>query len=328
MIELFIPLSEPFEARRAWQQSANRLGVAVTGAAGSPHVLAITNNAAQNLANMEGLQFFSAQTHDILVDSLKRPHFMPAVMGWQPASPDEALKISGPLFVKPRTNLLKSPHPLAYTHWPSAKDFVEHNWPTFEQANVEPMNGLILSQDLGLRVTNIEVDFAVSAAGEIYVMHVFDHDWVEHNRPTDLVLRPEGVPAFLFAAIQALCTNQKITGGIFNVQAVQSNGVWLVMDWNTRPLGVYRTAAGLHPGVGDAGLAHMLGLRYTPPPVCIEIRSYWDRPIPNSQADAIRSLGLTPSWAFDKRVIGLVYGVADTKEQVYAQFKSLEELLA
>ncbi len=320
MTKLFISLAEKSYARHSLATAASRLGVEVVGHIDGPHVLPLSNSSSQDISRLAGVNFADAATFDILIDCKARIGHMPAL----PAVQDQAdvLAMNAPVFVKPRKNLQKGRSPLSYTRWSSGAELHAAKWAEFSAAEPE-LGGLVVLPDMGNPMSSIEIDFSVNADSEVFLMHTSTHGWTQYNRPTNLVSGATA-PADLMAAIQAFCLSQKIRGGIFSVQAVEHDGVWKVMDWNTRPDGTYWVAAGAHPGMADAGLAHMLGLPVVRTPVHFELRSYWSNMIPNHRADEVRSFGLIPSWVWHRDAIGRVYGIGDTKEEVQAKFAAFE----
>ena len=85
---------------------------------------------------------------------------------------------------------------------------------------------------------------------------------------------------------------------------------------------------GGEPGVGDIGLAQMLGIAFTAQPVHIEIRSFWSNPIPNDKANIVLASGLIPSWVWERSFIGRVYGIGADAAEVQAKFSNLQTALA
>jgi hypothetical protein len=320
MTKLFISLSEPSYARHSLMTAAARIGVEVVGHIDGPHVLALSNQTSQALSRVAGVNFIGVSTFDILSDCRDRIAHMPALSAVQ--SEADVLAMNFPVFVKPRKNLRKGTTPLAYTRWASGAALHAAKWQEFSTAEVE-LGGLVALPDMGNPMSCLEITFAANADSEVFLMHASTHGFAEHNRPTNLVSGATA-PADLMSAIQSFCTTQQIRGGIFNVQAVEHGGAWKVMDWNTRPDGTYGVAAGAHPGMADAGLAHMLGLPVVKTPVHFELRSYWSNMIPNHRADEVRSYGLIPSWVWHRDAIGRVYGIGDTKEEVQAKFAAFE----
>lgn len=321
MTKLFISLSERSEARQSWLAAATRLGVEVVGHIEGPHILPLENQTAEVASTLSGVNYMDAATFGILSDCVARGAHLPAM----PAVQDEAavLLMTCPVFVKPRLNLRKGSSSLAYTRWSSGAALHAAAWQDFVTAETD-LGGLVVVPDMGNPMTNLEIDFSVNAASEVYVMHTFTHGFTDHNRPTNMVSGAVA-PSDLVSAISSFCTQRGINGGIFNVQAVQHEGAWKIMDWNARPTGMYGVAAGVHPGVADAGLAHMLGLPVQPAPVHIELRSYWGNPIPNELAAQVRSHGLIPSWVWSRDSIGRVYGIGDTQAEVQAKFAAFED---
>jgi hypothetical protein len=324
MTKLFISFHEPSGFRSAWVAAANRLGVEVTGHVDGPNVLPVSNRTCASLASIPGARYMDTQTLEILSDSMARSQHFPSLPAAQ--SESDVLAMTGPIFIKPRRNTQKGQSSLAYSRWPSGAALHASSWNEFV-ASEQPLGGLVACPDMGLPMSNLEIDFAVNAASEVFVMHTFTHGFVEHNRPTNMVCGATA-PSDLIQAIQAFCVQRGITGGIYNVQAVMHDGAWKVMDWNARPSGMYGVASGLHAGVADAGLAHMLGLPHEAAPVHIELRSYWDAPVPNSLASQVRAHGLIPSWVWSRDSIGRIYGIGDTQAEVNAKFNAFDESLA
>jgi len=323
MTKLFISLYERSEARQSWRAAAARLGVEVVGHIDGANILPLGNQTAEVASTLSGVNYMDAATFGILSDCVARGAYLPAM----PAAQDEAavLAMNGPVFVKPRLNLRKGSSLLAYTRWASGAALHAAAWQEFILAEPE-LGGLVVVPDMGNPMSNLEIDFAVNAASEVYVMHTFTHGFTAHNRPTNMVSGATA-PTGLVADISGFCAIRNIKGGVFNVQAVQHEGFWKIMDWNARPTGMYGVAAGVHPGVADAGLAHMLGLPVVQTPVHIELRSYWDKPIANARAGGVRAHGLIPSWVWSRDSIGRVYGIGDTKAEVQAKFDTFEASL-
>lgn len=324
MTQLYISLQESPSHRAAWSTAAERLGVSVIGHIEGANVLPLSNSVSEVLAKVSGLNYMDAETFAILSDAKIRAQHLPAIPAAQTEA--EVLSMAGPVFVKPRKNFYKGKSSLAYSRWESAATLHSTAWPEFV-ASEPALGGLVVCPDMGNPMTNLEIDFAVNQSGQVYVMHTFTHGFTAHNRPTNMVSGATP-PSDLVDAIGAFCAQRGVKGGIYNVQAVKHEGTWKVMDWNTRPTGMYSVAAGLHPGVADAGIAHMLGLTAPQAPVHIELRSYWDKNIQNDQAEVVRSFGLTPSWVWDSRFIGRVYGIGDTQEEVKAKFDAFEATLS
>jgi hypothetical protein len=324
MTKLFISLNEQSGARQSWLAAASRLGVQVVGYIDGAHILPLGNNTAQRASTLSGVSYMDVPTFGILSDCVARASHLPAMPAVQ--SEADVLAMTGPVFVKPRLNLSKGRSPLAYSRWGSGAALHAAAWQDFGTSELA-LGGLVAVPDLGNPMTNIELDFSVNAASEVYVMHTFTHGFGEHNRPTNMVSGATA-PSELVSAISSFCAQRGIKGGVFNVQAAQHEGVWKIMDWNARPSGMYGVAAGVHPGVADAGLAHMLGLPVQSTPVHIELRSYWGNPIPNDRANEVRAHGLIPSWVWSRESIGRVYGIGDTQAEVQAKFNALEASLA
>lgn len=323
MTKLFISLHERSDARQSWLAAAARLGVDVTGHIDGAHILPLGNQTAEAASTLPGVNYMDAATFGILSDCIARGTYLPAM----PATQAEAavLAVTGPVFVKPRMNIRKGISELSYTRWESGAALHAAAWQEFVTAESD-LGGLVAVPDMGNPMTSLEIDFAVNAASEVYVMHTFTHGFTEHNRPTNMVSGAVA-PSDLVAAISSFCAQRGIKGGIYNVQAVQHDGIWKMMDWNARPTGMYGVAAGVHPGVADAGLAHMLGLPVEPTPVHIELRSYWSNPIPNELAAQVRSHGLIPSWVWSRDSIGRVCGIGSTQAEVQAKFNAFESSL-
>jgi hypothetical protein len=320
MTKLFISLNERGEARQSWIKAAERIGVDVAGYIDGPYVLPLSNRVAKLVASMQGVNYMDSATFDILSDCKLRAAHLPAVPA--ASSETEVLALTSPIFLKPRLNLYKGTSPLAYTRWASGAALHASAWREFQASDLD-LGGLVAVPDLGNPLTVLEVDFSVNKFSEIYITNTFSHGFTDHNKPTTFT---SGAPAptVLIEAISTFCEQRGITGGIFDVQAVQHEGLWKIMDWNVRPPGWYRFGAGEHSGVADACLAHMLGLPVDKSPVYIEQRSYWDNPMQNSEAGFVRSFGLVPSWVWNTNFIGRVCGIGDTKEDVQAKFDAME----
>lgn len=312
MTKLNISLQDGNNGRQSWVEAAGRLGVTVVPVRAGPHVLPLSNQTALAASRVAGVAFMSAKAFDISSDSMARPGYFPALPCAQDM--DAVRAMTGPVFVKPRFNLMKSLDPQAYTRWASGADIGELS------------DGLVVTPDAGNPATVREVDFAVNQKGEVFVMRCWSHTFTDHNRPGDMVSGVQA-PAALMGSIDAFCKAHGVTGGIYNIQAVKHADQWVVMDWNARPSGAYQILAA-HPGMAEPGLAHMLGMG-TPsvPPVHAEIRSYWHSPIPNVHADLVRAAGLTPSWVWERRFIGRVYGIGIDPQDVAARFDHLQQLL-
>jgi hypothetical protein len=260
---------------------------------------------------------------EILIDAAARSAHVPAL----PAARTESavLEMAGPVFVKPKLNIRKGVSPLAYTRWDSGAALYAAAWGEFSSSETD-LGGLVAVPDMGYPMANLEIDFAVNASSQVGVMRCFTHGFTAHNRPSDMVSGATA-PAELMTAVQNFCVSHGIVGGVFNIQAVQHEGQWKVMDWNTRPTGMYNVIGG-DEGVGDIGLAHMLSIPYTASEKHIELRSFWSNPIPNDKAEVVRSCGLTPSWVWHRESIGRVYGVGADAAEVQAKFEALEAALS
>lgn len=324
MTKLFISLNEQNGPRQSWLAAASRLGVQVVGYIDGAHILPLGNSMAQKASTLSGVNYMDAFTFDILSDCVARAAYLPSMPAVQAEA--DVLAMNGPVFVKPRLNLRKGLSPLAYSRWASGAALHAAVWQEFVASELE-LGGLVVVPDLGNPMTNIEIDFSVNAASEVYVMHTFTHGFTEHNRPTNMVSGATA-PSELVSAVSSFCAQRGVKGGVFNVQAAQHEGVWKIMDWNARPSGMYGVAAGGHPGVADAGLAHMLGRPVQSAPIYIEVRSYWSNPTPNDRANEVYACGLIPSWVWSRESIGRVCGVGNTKAEVQAKFNSFEALLS
>lgn len=323
MKKLFLSVNDSPGPLAQFGAVAERLGVAVTHTLNTPYVLPLTNGTSMRLVRSGAtVNFMPSGTYEILTDSVVRQQHFPALPATQDAAAVRA--ITGPVFVKPRRNEGKGSELMAYTRWASGEALYAQGWEYFTSQE-QGLGGLVAVPDIGNPMSCLELDFSVNEAGDVYVMHVFTHGFTAHNRPTTMVSGAQP-PSELVSAVETFCKTAGIKGGIFNIQAVEHDGAWKVMDWNTRPSGFYSVAAGVHPGVADAGVAHLLSLPVVATPVHIELRSYWDKPFKNSMADAIRAIGLTPSWVWDRSSIGRIYGIGDTAQSVHEMFAELERL--
>lgn len=323
MNKLFISLEEPSDYRSTWTTCAKRLGVEVVGHIDGPNVLPVSNRICESLAKVSNVHYMDSETFDILSDCKDRGLYLPALPAYQ--SENDILNITGPVFVKPRKNTMKGSSSLSYTRWSSGEELHSLAWDRFSTEE-KLLGGLVACPDMGLPMNNLEIDFAVNAKSEVFIMHVFTHGFNEHNRPTNMISGVQA-PNELIESVKLFCAEHKITGGIYNIQAVNHNNIWKIMDWNTRPTGMYGLAAAVHPGVADAGLSHMLGLPVTNTSVHIELRSYWQHKLPNQMANDIRSYGLIPTWVWNRDYIGRIYGIGDTKEEVDVKFNAFEKTL-
>jgi hypothetical protein len=323
MTQLFISLNDHGSVRQSWHSLADRMGVAVTSYVAGRKVLPLTGDTTRAIAALPNVDYMDVDTHDILGDCIRRSQYLPVLPAAR--TREEVMALTGPVFIKPRLNSRKGLGTLTYTRWDSGAEMCNTAWDLFSTEDLD-VGGLVALPDLGSPMSNLEIDFAVNADGVVRVMHCFTHGFNEHNRPTTMKSGAD-VPETLMQAVQAFCLSRGVRGGIFNIQAVQHEGVFKIMDWNARPTGMYRMLAS-HPGVAEVGLAHMLGLSIDEPPTpYIELRSYWDRPIPNHKADLVRSLDLGPSWVWSRQVIGRVYCVAASAAEADARFAALEAAL-
>lgn len=320
MTKLFISLSERNQARQSWLAAATRLGVEVVGHIEGAHILPLSNQTSEVASTLSGVNYMDAETFGILSDCVARGAHLPAM----PAVQDEAtvLAMTGPVFVKPRLNLRKGSSSLAYTRWSSGVALHAAAWQDFVTAETG-LGGLVVVPDMGNPMTNLEIDFSVNAASEVYVFRVSTHSFTDHNKPGNMV-QGATAPSVLIADIEGFCASRGIKGGIHNIQACEHDGQWKIIDWNQRPCAMYSLAAGAHAGAADAALAHMMGLSLPQTTGYIESRSYWGNPMMNSEADFVRSFGLIPSWVWSRRFIGRVCGVGDTQAEVQAKFAAME----
>lgn len=330
MSKLYIALDQPLEVRQSWGAVAQRLGVETTPiASGATHAMPHNGITALAVCQMPGINFMPAETLAIITDRILIGMHLPALPAVAASSQAEleAAFGTGPVYLKPRDNVFKRMNAgtpggdLCHTAWESPALV-----PTV--AYTEMAEGrLVACPHLGSPHHNLEIDFAVNAAGDMLVMHCFNHGFQTGDQPLRMTLDGEAPPE-LIASLQLFCKLRGVRGGIHSVQAVNHNGQWVVMDWNPRPSGMYPGFAHLHPGIADRGLAHMMGLALPEQqPVYIELRPYWDRQIPNTSAAAIRAIGLHPRWVYDRSRIARVAAVANTRAEVDAMFNAFEETL-
>jgi hypothetical protein len=324
MAELYISLQEPRYWRNSWIEAARRLGVEVVDNLSTPSVLPLTNMSAAKLALQNDINFMSADTHDILIDCYNRQLHLPAVPAAQ--SYEEVQRLDMPVYVKPRANLGKGTHPLAHSRWASGVALCNSkHWRDFVDADPQ-LNGLVVCPDLGTPMSCLDVDISINSFSEVYVINCYSYGFISYKRPFDILHPTETIPTSLVAKVQEFCYSNNIRGGIYNIQVVEYNEQWCIMDWNIRPSSICSIIAQV-PGVVDKGLAHMLSL---PLPEhankYLEVRSYWDPPIAGENLNKITSAGLFHNSVWnDGPNIRRVIGVGHDRDEVEYKFNILNK---
>lgn len=186
------------------------------------------------------------------------------------------------------------------------------------------VGGFVYQPHLGFPQEDLDISFAVNAGGDI---HLFDARRLTHaeaKKPLGSRQAAAQEVAAVEGPLRAAVRRLGIRGGIHNVQFLQYQGQWCVIDWNPRP------ARGFTDGLCqalEAPLAFMLGIPCNAPSYLMENRSYWDSPIPLHLEPTIRALGLLP-----RRVAGVhgfprISGAATSQEELNLKFSQLESLL-
>lgn len=312
MSKLFIGLQDSSWGRTNWCLAAKRLGVEVVGTLDGKAVLPLRNESAVTMAALD-VNYMSTAALAITSDASVRGNYFPALPAF--SNPDDVPTYDS-YYIKPKLNHHKMEKHIAYTR---------HSTLPSAAAMMAGHDVFVISPDIGISTPTLEIDFAVNQQSVVKVIRTFTHSFADYNKPDNMVSGAIA-PAVLMQSIQQFVTDQQIKGGIFNIQAVEFDGEWVVMDWNARPTGMHIITAAI-PGVVEPALIHMLGLDIEPPdPIHIEIRSFWDTPFPNSKAPDIQAIGLIPSWLYNKSSIGRIYGIGETKQQVDDKFALLNTI--
>lgn len=325
MSTLYLPLDAPTQVHDTWSAVAQRIGVGVRRVPGGADFTVPWNGvSARAQAGSLAGRWVPLQAIEVISDRVLLGQHVPTLPAVAAESRQELVDAlgEGPVYLKPRINDYKSGivPTLEHTRWGSAAEVPEPALAAMAQGQ------LVACPALGNPLHHLEVDFSVGPAGDVRVSHCFRHGFDGGTQPLRMTLDAQA-PTTLMAAVQAFCTSHGVVSGLFNIQAVEYGGQWVVMDWNPRPSGMYPGFAHLHPGIADAALAHAAGLSVPQVPVYIELRPYWHTTIPNSAAATVRSFGLHPRWVYDRSRIARIAGVADTREEVEAMFTAFEETL-
>lgn len=324
--KLFLPLNCPLDVSVTWSNIAKRNNIEVTSILDDNSVMIPHNgDSAESLAMHSPNKFMAFFVLGIITDRINIGQYLPAIPAVSCSMPEEFMSRFGdiPVYLKLRTNKYKTSNGTSHLInklWNSIMDLSP------DAFSLMKFGSLVACPYIGEPIRNLEIDFALNSNSDILIMHCSNHGFIENNKPTNLT-NDGTIPNDLLEKIQDFCKTHSIKNSIHNIQAVQYNGEWVIMDWNPRPSGMYPGFAEHHPGIADRGFLHMFDISCEYIPCAIELRSFHDITIDNSNAKAIRDVGLHPRWIYDKTKIARIAAVADSKQEIEELFNNLGTII-
>ena len=317
-------------ANTYWKGVVESLGMTVVYSNGD-YVLPLTDSTCKLTSEYFPDKFMSAYSFHSLTDRIEQADTGLPIIPTIIPSHKEQLSIFGtdiPLFIKHARTYDKPETKWAYKEYKNSielestltQDFYDH------QNNPGSNGPYIIQPSIGFPHTNIAICFSVNENSKPYfcnTMSMVYHDYEEFHECISPVETPSGIKDIIIS----VCNRMQIRGGIHEVEFIQYNNQWCVMDWNARPyvgtsLGIFS-----HADIMEAALSHMVGLPpKEPKPFYAEQRWYADKNLSLDYLPLISSFGLFPRT--HNKIVRLVCGDGPTKEDVTSRFDSLTKALS
>lgn len=255
---------------------------------------------------------------------------LPVLPAWRGRTKEEVLALGDkPLFVKRQRTLVKDRHPVAYTSWKNAQDFVDHVDDSFWQLQASPdeIYGEFIFQPLLQHpFSALDLRIAVNNDSETHV-------WCESMMTYDAVdVLGNWVP------FQGDCTKEKedvarvvkeqgLKAGVHLLQYAWYEDQWVLMDWNARFTGVHVSLfPSVYPVLNDA-FSWMLGLPlyHEADLLYWEQRPYRDLGLGREVEGLVGDCGLFARWVGDR--LHRVAGIGTSKREVDERYARFDHLL-
>lgn len=278
-----------------WGAAARRAGLSLT-LAPAPYVLPLSGVGAHSIVQRPGVFYMTPEAMRIVSDREALAALgVPVMPTHTPRSAEALLALAAePVFLKPRdTSHRKSQDPLAYTQWDSPQHLLANLPATFWAGQQDDATAFSVQPLVPYPLVEVTAYVSVNESSNAFIYHA-SRDSSEVIDRRSLIEQPVTVPARVSDAVQTVCSDLQIKGGLHEVQFIEHAGELFMNDWNARPGGI---SEGLVParGVMESALLHMVGEPVVEvAPFYGEQRGYWGRGIPVEVANTARRMGMFP----------------------------------